>query len=67
LCVFCKKVRINGDWLAIEKYLSENYEAEFSHGLCPECIEKYYGELLGPKKLKKIIDIIAKEKEIGTV
>jgi len=61
LCVFCKKIRVNGDWFEIERYITENSGAEFSHGLCPECIEKYYGEFLGPKKLKKILENISNE------
>jgi len=63
MCIFCKKIRINGDWLNIENFLSEHSDAEFSHGLCPDCIEKYYGEFLGPKKLKKILNDISQNQE----
>ena len=61
MCVFCKRIRVNGDWFEIERYISENSGAEFSHGLCPECITKYYGEFLGPQKLKIILDNISNE------
>lgn len=63
MCIFCKKIRIDGDWLNIEFFLSEHSEAEFSHGLCPDCIEKYYGEFLGPKKLKKILNDVSQDQE----
>ena len=29
----------------IEKYISERSPADFSHGLCPECLQKHYGNL----------------------
>jgi hypothetical protein len=28
-----------------EAYISEHSEAEFSHGICPECLEKLYPEI----------------------
>ena len=31
-------------WERLEKYITEHSEAQFSHGLCPECLEKYYPE-----------------------
>jgi hypothetical protein len=55
ICASCKKVRDDkGYWSQIEAYISEHSEAEFSHGLCPECAQKlypkYYTEELGKKK-----------------
>ena len=41
ICMYCKKIRNDGDyWQQVETYLSEHTEAEFSHGICPECYEK---------------------------
>lgn len=41
ICMYCKKIRvINGDWEVLEKYISEHSEAQFSHGVCEECLEK---------------------------
>jgi hypothetical protein len=38
ICASCKKIRDDrGYWNSIEVYLQEHSEAEFSHGLCPEC------------------------------
>ena len=41
ICMYCKKIRSDGDyWQQVETYISEHTEAEFSHGICPECYEK---------------------------
>jgi hypothetical protein len=46
----CKKVRDDqGYWTQVESYVSKYTEAEFSHGLCPECIDDLYPEMR-PKK-----------------
>ena len=38
ICAWCKKVRDDGGyWNQIEAYLTEHSEADFSHGICPEC------------------------------
>ena len=45
VCSFCKKIRNEkGDWEKMEKYITEHSEAEFSHGLCPECLREHYPE-----------------------
>jgi hypothetical protein len=46
ICSGCKKVRDDkGYWEKIESYLSRNSDAAFSHGICPDCKEKYYPEI----------------------
>ena len=46
ICSFCKKIRDEkSEWQPIEKYISERSPADFSHGLCPECLQKHYGNL----------------------
>jgi ligand-binding sensor domain-containing protein len=46
ICAHCKKVRDDGGyWTRIEDYISRHSEADFSHGYCPDCVEKHYGEL----------------------
>lgn len=43
ICAGCKKIRDeNGLWRPVESYIHEHSEADFSHGLCPECMEKIY-------------------------
>jgi PAS domain S-box-containing protein len=43
ICASCKKVRDDkGYWTQIEAYIREHSQAEFTHGLCPECMKKLY-------------------------
>jgi hypothetical protein len=47
ICSFCKKIRNEDErWEPLEKYISERSDAQFSHGLCPDCARKHYGEWL---------------------
>lgn len=46
-CASCKKIRLDpAFWAAIKTLVDERAKAESTHGICPECIEKYYPELL---------------------
>lgn len=46
ICSHCKKIRDDkGYWNQIESYIHEHSEAEFSHGICQECVKKYYPEM----------------------
>ena len=43
ICASCKKIRDDkGYWNKIESYIAQHSDAEFSHGLCPECVQKLY-------------------------
>jgi hypothetical protein len=43
ICCSCKKIRDDaGYWERIETYIAEHSEAEFTHGICPDCAEKLY-------------------------
>jgi len=45
ICAWCKKIRDDkGYWQAVEQYIQEHSRAEFSHGICPECYDKYFAE-----------------------
>lgn len=45
ICSSCKKIRDDeGYWNKIESYIQEHSEASFSHGMCPECADKLYGD-----------------------
>jgi phosphoserine phosphatase RsbU/P len=40
ICQYCKKIRDDGNlWTQIEAYISDHSDADFSHGICPECEE----------------------------
>jgi|SRR5438477_5543883 len=42
ICASCKKIRDDkGYWMQIESYVRDHSEAEFSHGVCPECAKKW--------------------------
>lgn len=48
ICASCKKIRNDdGYWEQIEGYIREHSEAEFSHGICPDCSKKLYPEIFG--------------------
>ena len=44
ICASCKNIRDdNGYWNQIESYIEKHSDAQFSHGLCPECAKELYG------------------------
>ena len=46
ICAQCKKIRDDkGYWQQVEAYIHAHSEAEFSHGLCPDCAEKFLADL----------------------
>jgi len=46
ICSNCKKIRDDkGYWNQIESYIRDRSEAEFSHGICPECAKKLYPDI----------------------
>ncbi|HAJ28350.1 MAG TPA: hypothetical protein DCG53_14105 [Syntrophus sp. (in: bacteria)] len=52
ICANCKKIRDDkGFWNQVEKYVSERTEAEFSHGICPDCAKKLYPDIYKEKKM----------------
>jgi len=47
ICSSCKKIRDDkGYWQQIESYVREHSEAQFTHGLCPDCLTKLYPNLV---------------------
>ena len=46
ICASCKKIRDDkGYWNQLEAYITTHTEAEFSHGMCPDCIQKLYPDI----------------------
>jgi CHASE3 domain sensor protein len=46
ICASCKKIRDDrGYWNQIESYIRDHSEAQFTHGLCPECLARLYPEI----------------------
>ncbi len=45
ICFSCKRIRDDkGYWTQIESYIKAHSDADFSHGLCPDCVGKLYPE-----------------------
>ena len=45
-CMYCKKIRDeNQTWVSIEQYVTKRSDAEFSHGICPDCFTKASAQL----------------------
>ena len=50
ICSNCKKIRDDrGYWNQIEAYIRDHSDAEFSHGICPDCVEELYPKLMNPE------------------
>ena len=46
ICASCKKIRDDtGYWNQIEAYIRDHSDANFSHGICPECARKLYPDV----------------------
>jgi len=53
VCASCKKIRDRDNtWHAIESYIRDRSDAEFSHSICPECAARLYPDF-NPYLLKK--------------
>ncbi len=51
ICASCKKIRDDdGYWEQIEEYIRNHTEAEFSHGICPDCARDYYPDYIDKDK-----------------
>lgn len=54
ICSYCKKIRDDkGYWNQIEVYISKHSDAEFSHGVCVECLKKYFPEMMEKSEYKE--------------
>lgn len=56
ICSHCKKIKNeDGNWTMMERYISDHSQAEFSHGICPTCLEKHYPDIFLRMKEKGIV------------
>ena len=50
ICSSCKKIRTDsGAWEQIEVYIRDHSDADFSHGICPDCMKKLYPDYVDEK------------------
>jgi len=48
ICAYCKRIRDDRDtWSSLEGYVEQRSEAQFSHGICPDCYKKHVQPQLG--------------------
>jgi len=41
ICCYCKKIRNDQNyWQQVDTYIADHSEAQFTHGICPECRDK---------------------------
>jgi hypothetical protein len=41
VCSYCKKIEANPEtWVDLENYVRRHSDAEFNHGVCPDCLRK---------------------------
>jgi CheY-like chemotaxis protein len=65
ICSHCKKIRNDeGYWQQVEVYVSEHSEAEFSHGLCPDCLQRLYPDTY-QKSIQRRQDILDALTDLG--
>ena len=49
ICASCKRIRSeDNQWTQVESYITKKTDARFSHGICPECEKRLYGDFLSP-------------------
>lgn len=49
MCPLCKKIRDDrGYWHTVEVYVRDHSMADFTHGICPDCMQRLYPELADP-------------------
>jgi hypothetical protein len=44
VCAWCRKVGNEGEWKTMEEYFGSKYGEHTSHGICPECLEKFVAQ-----------------------
>ena len=63
ICASCKKIRDDhGDWAQMELYIRNHSEAQFSHGICPECMKTLYPDFCDPTSAGDVAARAAPEK-----
>jgi AmiR/NasT family two-component response regulator len=51
ICASCKKIRDDkGLWHEIEEYIRQHANVDFSHSLCPDCLERLYPDFIDSKE-----------------
>lgn len=53
-CSYCKDIRDeHGEWQQIEEYVTSRSEVQFTHGICPKCVQKHFSGVMHHDGAKK--------------
>ena len=54
ICASCKKIRDDqGCWEEVESYVEKHSTAEFTHGICPDCVKELYGNIYAEEEMNE--------------
>ena len=45
MCSHCRKVELDGKWISLEELVDNQTESKFTHGICKDCLKKYYSDI----------------------
>jgi CheY-like chemotaxis protein len=66
ICAYCKSIRDDTDyWQEIEQYIHKHTGTDFTHGICPACMEKVLKEQFGDPTAADIAEAKAQEQPPG--
>lgn len=55
ICAWCKRIRDDaGYWSQVESYVQKHSDADFTHSICPECLERVHTEMAGQQQAATI-------------
>lgn len=55
ICANCKKIRNDENyWIGVEKYFHDHTDIDFSHSICPDCVNLLYPELKEIREKKRL-------------
>jgi len=70
-CSYCNNIRPDNigpkeatSWLPIEKFIEQNSDAKFSHGICPDCLKEHFGEDIFTKVFNNLKAIDSMDLEV---
>jgi GAF domain-containing protein len=58
ICAWCKRIRDDkGYWDQVEAYIHKSTGADFTHGICPECLEKAHAKWEHKRSATKAVHV----------
>jgi hypothetical protein len=54
ICAACKKAHLDEQWIPIDQVIHDHSELQLSHGICPECAQRLYGDLLNTPLARQV-------------